>query len=516
MNETRHVWRWGLTLAGLAFLLQFIVIWSVHYPPQVDIPNHMARHYLESRYLFGEELPPYYEIDYRVLPNLGADLVVPFLLRFLEPLAACKLFLSLAAMLYWLGPAWFIWQQGEYQPSALLASLLLLPLNMSGTFFWGFLNYYSGLGLAFLALVHFDFLCRQPNLRFSGLFVHTGLVTLLFFWHLAPLAIYGVLMSCHVLVDVWQRRQDGSPFGKCLLRGVLLMAPMVPALVLFGVYNDAKADLAPSPSHWGGWANKLRRPSGLFRTYNEWIDLTVLGLWMGTLLAFFGYRMCTARKSWLCLGIGALLAAYLIMPFDWGSTSSADTRLLPAIMICALALVGTIRPKRFWLGAGLLAIGLLLRYGAVFLAWHRLDDRLMEEAKGFDHIPPHSRIMPLILAPILSKEVPERHFLSWLAIYNEAFVPTLFQQRDQFTLHIHEETRVFAHQEAGMLWIDEEQTRAHYDFVWLYNPQDRPVRMPTSFTKIFSAGGATLWSVKGENTSAPSAVADPGADINHR
>ena len=37
----------------------------------------MARHYLEARWLSGQELPPFYDIDYRILPNLGGDLTVP-------------------------------------------------------------------------------------------------------------------------------------------------------------------------------------------------------------------------------------------------------------------------------------------------------------------------------------------------------------------------------------------------------------------------------------------------------
>ena len=134
-SEPRHFRRWAAFLIVLAFVFQFLIIWSVRFAPQHDTPNHMARHYLESRYFLGEDLPEYYGIHYRVLPNLGADLIVPFLMMLFDPLTACKLFLSLAVIVYWLGPALFIWQQGDYRSGAIAASLLLLPLNMSSTFF---------------------------------------------------------------------------------------------------------------------------------------------------------------------------------------------------------------------------------------------------------------------------------------------------------------------------------------------------------------------------------------------
>src|SRR5262245_5730125 len=111
-------WCFGLALVLLAWALQVYALWSRNYVPLVDLPNHMARHHLEYVKLSGGDLPPFYEVEYRVLPNLGGDLMVPLLMTVLEPATACKLFLTLSVLLYWLGPALFILQHGGYRPPA--------------------------------------------------------------------------------------------------------------------------------------------------------------------------------------------------------------------------------------------------------------------------------------------------------------------------------------------------------------------------------------------------------------
>jgi hypothetical protein len=496
--ETETIWRWGLALVGLAFLFQFIVILSVHFPPQHDTPNHMARHFLEERYLFGGSLPPFYEIHYRVLPNLGADLVVPLLLRLFEPVTACKIFLCLAAMLYWFGPALFIWQHGDYRPSALLASLLLLPLNLSGTFFWGFLNYYSSIGLAFLAVVHFNSLSRQERPSPLGIVLHGVLVTLVFFWHLAAIAIYGVLIGSQVAVQAWLRYRNHVSLKSCILRALVLVAPMLPALVLYGVYSLDKAGLPPLSSHWRGLQYKLLMPFYLFRTYDALLDVVVTGLWAAIALAFFGWKWWTGERNYLWMGTGVFLAMSLAMPFSWGSTHAADLRLLPPLLVCVLAILGTLPVRHLRLGLGLLAVCLVVRYGGIYVAWHRLDTRLVEMARAFEYIPRGSRIMPVNLLPAdmdRSKEHPEFYFAAWAVPFREAYVPTLFAFRDQQPLHLKQELPAYIHTEGSEVVVEEEPTRSDYDFVWLYNPANRQVRMPDQFKKVFSENAFSLWGV---------------------
>ena len=332
VERPRAMRRWGLGMVVAAFVVQWTVIWSVHFPGQYDALNHLARHYLESQYLCGNPLPPYYEIHYRILPNLGGDMTIPFLMRVWQPLTALKVFLSFAIVLYWLGPAVFILQQGRGRASAFLASLLLLPLNFSPTFLCGFLNYYSGLGLAFLVLAHFIHLNRKPRPGVVELAAHSFLVVLLFFWHLAALVVYGVLAGCYFLSDVASRRQDWKWNG-FLWRLAAFGLPMLPALVLLALYmTTGQSQRASENTFFQEWAERgvvnvlSRKAFGLvlwlFRSYDTAADLIVMGLWGGEFLAFFGSRPFRRPLSWLHLGILALAAAYLIIPCHWRTTDS--------------------------------------------------------------------------------------------------------------------------------------------------------------------------------------------------
>lgn len=501
------VWRWGVVLVLLAWTLQAYALWSRTYVPLVDLPNHMARHYLEYLQLSGRELPASYVIDYRVLPNLGADLTLPPLLFVFDPLTACKVFLTLAVFLYWLGPALFILQCGNYRPGAFVAALLLLPLSFSPQFFWGFLNYYSGVGLAFLALVHFGRLCRLERPHAIELTAHALFVTLLFLWHLAAWGIYGVLMGCRLLVLLVRQYRGDGRLGPCVARAVRLVLPALPGLALMAVYRASQAQAGPA-NDWGGWVRKLVSPLTLFRAYDWRTDAVVVALWGLAAACLFGplvWRRILpslarrANRSSLTLRVGARLEGgapllgflvlgvlYLVIPYQLGSTSDTDTRLLPALLVCALALLGSLPMRRLAPGLGLLAVCLLVRFGAVVYAWDRFAPRLDAHARAFAALEPGGRVLPVVLVPEDSKDYPEKHFLAWAVVSRHIFDPTLFALPDQHTLRITAPRPRCLTVKQGVCEVAETPTRACYDCVWVDNPANRAVRLPPGCDRIFA------------------------------
>ena len=386
-------------LTVLALALPFYAIWSRTYVPLHDLPNHMARHYLEYLKLSGGKLPPSYEIEWRVLPNLGSDCLVPPLFLFFEPLTVCKIFLTACVLLYWLGPSLFIWQQGGRGIGALAASVFWLPWLLSSEFFWGFLNYYSGLGLAFLTLTHYCSLRDRSSVLPRQLVLHTALVTLLFFWHLAPWGIYCVMMGCHTLVRGAEEYLRWRAIGPCLARAMLYALSVIPSVLLLGYYLLNQAGTKGSASvDWGGWSRKARMALDLFGDYNAKASATVLALWGIALSSTFGSLFSKKfRRSWLHLAIAVLVVLYLVLPFQLGHGAHIDSRILPAILVAVLASLGTltIRVQRWPLV--LMAICLVVRTGAVVHAWNQLSARLNSHAKAFAMIEGRTRVMPVTL-----------------------------------------------------------------------------------------------------------------------
>lgn len=493
----------SLLLIGLTAALVLFALWSRPHLPLGDLSNHAARHYLESLWLVGEDLPPFYEIHWRLVPNLGGDLVIPLLMRLLPPETAVTLAVTLAVLAFWLGAAWFLHEQGGGRPGAVLAALLVLPWLFNSQLFWGFFNYYSGLGLTFAALAHFTRLMRRDRPTVLGLLLHTLLVSLLFLWHLAVWGNYGVVMGCILLAHCWDRLREVGGWGVCLRRAVVLALPSVPSLVLFGLYVLANRD-QPESGHvrWGTWERKLIVGLSMFRGYDWWADVALLLLSLAAVVACFAFgRGRQERGGGLLLAMAGLILAYVVLPFQLGSTSDTDSRLLPALLVCAIGWLGGWPIRRFRLALGLLALGIVLRYGSVILAWNQMRDRLDDASASFASLEPGSRVVPVVLVPEISKNWPEGHYVCWSVVHQRTFVPILFSAADQQPLVIREPYRSRSEEYLRLVGPEArlpavQSLREDYDFVWVFNPFEKALPMPESFQRVYQSGAVSVWRIR--------------------
>jgi hypothetical protein len=454
-------------------------------------------------WLRGIEIPSGYRVDYRLLPNLGGDLVIPLLMMVFSPSAAGKLFLMLAAFVFWLGSAIYIRQVAKPGAGTCPASLLLLPLVIGGAFYWGNLNYYSGIGLAFLALAHQDWMIRRKTASPLHLLLHAACVSLLFLWHLADWTIYGVLAGCRLAVELThtsrgsEAENDPSRVGTIRIAGVA--ATVLPSLVLLYLYKANPAEGSAVDFNlqaqvlWNDLPRKAIYILGVFRSYDWWIDLVVAGLWAAALLAWFrfGRPSTPTRLTTPILGLGLLLIFYIFIPYELGTTSAADTRLIPAILVCTLAVVAGMPIRRPLAGACLLASCLIVRHVEIYQAWSRLGNRLDRYAEAFRFISPGSRILPInIPSHVSSKEQPEHHFHCWAVIEKNVFDPLLFAHAGQFVLR-----RSFP--ESYPMKIDLSNCNSNelsrsYDYLWIMNLESQAMSLPPGLDPIYIQGSLTL------------------------
>lgn len=492
---------WAAALVALAFSLQIGTLAALPYVPLVDLPNHMARHVLEADWLAGRPLPPFYRIHWRVLPNLGADLVIPLLLQVLSPLAACKVFLSLAAMVNWLGPALYIVRTNEGREGAWLAALLFLPLTFSCHFFLGFFNFYSGFGLAFLVLLHFLRLRSRARVRAWEWALHALLVALLFLWHLSDWGLYGILAASHLLVDLVRQRRSGARLG-ALGRQVLGLALVcLPSLILLFVYARVGSAGAGGETHWGTVARKLKMPLSLYHGYDGVTDVLSLVAWGAAAAMLF--KAARSGRRWVphAVALATLVPLYLIIPFQLGGTSDTDTRVLPAITVCALAAAGSLSPRRVGPGLALLAACLSIRDAGIYRGMRERSDMLAAQAGAFELMPPNSRVLPLVAIPALTKKNAELHFACWAVVLRRAFVPTIFAFHDQQPLEVVGPNipgpAAFPVIRGPDGWVlDEAAVRRDYDFVWKYDENHIRIELPASFEEVFAGGGVRLFRVR--------------------
>jgi hypothetical protein len=239
-------------------------------------------------------------------------------------------------------------------------------------------------------------------------------------------------------------------------------------------------------------------PLRLFLAYDWNMDLLAAGLWILAIGTAFDFRYIQRafRWDWIRLGLGALAGLYLLIPFQLGTTTDADSRLLPALLVCALAVVISLPVRRPALGAALLAVCLGVRFGSIVSNWDRLSERLDSASRSLAVFEPGSRVMPVILIPTNSKEYPEQHFVSWAVISRDIFVPTMLAYRGQQPLAVTIPCGLYLRELPDSCAVDEKQVRQCYDYLWVYNPKGKRLRLPNSFERVFSDDSLTVWRVR--------------------
>ena len=89
-------------------------------------------------------------------------------------------------------------------------------------------------------------------------------------------------------------------------------------------------------------------PFSLFRAYDVKADLIVCLLWITVVLVCFtGLLQRHIPPIRIALALTALVGMYLVLPYGLGGTMDADGRILPAILVCALAWLGQATVRHF-------------------------------------------------------------------------------------------------------------------------------------------------------------------------
>ncbi len=475
-----------------AAVLMLIVMHDT--PPIIDWPNHMARHYLESLWLSGKPLPPFYEIHYRLMPNLGSDLIVPELLLVFDTITASKIFLVLAVFLYWSGPTAFILQYGERSPSAWAVCTLIMPWLLAGTFFWGFMNYYSGVGLAFLAAANHVRIARLERAPVWQLILHSALLVLLYLWHLTSIGIYLVLAGCFMLEGFF--KAGVLAWARTLRVNLPFVVAMLPALaVMIFVMMQPKLNALSGGVVWSTPLRKLVLAFGYFGAYDLWTDVPLIAAWGLALLLLF--RLAARRPiviDYAGLAAVAFAVLYVALPVELGTTSGADIRMLPPLFFTAAALLANLPLARSAIiGVGLMTVLALTRHGVIHTTWTAMEGDAKAIRAHFAQAKPRSKVLVLTLDRA-SKNNFQSHLIGWAVPASDAYVSSLFSYAGQQPLTLLRETSEATVSDSdGKLVMDAAAVAAGFDYVWLFNPQTPDLVLPAGWTFVLGEGAGKLY-----------------------
>lgn len=223
-DQTRFLKPWCVGAATVFAILVAIVPLLLHfYLPLVDLPNHIARHYIAANP--GTALDAYYSYTFAMKGNSAGDLLwlavgqhitdVYTFSKLLMALYATNLLLSAAVLARVLYGRWSIWP---------LATLLIV---FNAPFFWGFQNFVITVPLALYALaawIHFE--GARPWLR-AVLFIPVAF----FIYQLHILGFIVLLVSAFGR-EVHRVFEAGRNWVQHLVRHCISALPFLPPLGL--------------------------------------------------------------------------------------------------------------------------------------------------------------------------------------------------------------------------------------------------------------------------------------------
>src|SRR5216683_1319595 len=191
-------------LFAIFFIVAAVPILVVETVPLFDYPNHLARMHILAQDGRSAIIGRFYTAEWRPIPNLAMDLVVPLLSRVMPLALAGKSFL-LAIFLLIAGGTAALHRVlfGRWSAWSLLAFLLLYNRIL----LWGFVNFLFGVGLLLFALT--SWIGLRERAMWQRLAIATGFACALYLAHLFAFAVYALVVPGYELARLHrQRRRD--------------------------------------------------------------------------------------------------------------------------------------------------------------------------------------------------------------------------------------------------------------------------------------------------------------------
>jgi hypothetical protein len=418
--------RWAVLALYLALTgIALYPVLSVAVPPLVDYPNHLARMHVLANWASDPALQQNYVVNWRLLPNMAEDLIVPLLARFMPLYAAGKVFVVLT-LLSLLGGTIALRKVvvGRVGFWPVLTFLVLY----NEALFWGFLNYLFTAGLAMAAFAGWIAMRARP--AFLRIAVFATVAVALYVGHLFGLLIYALLVAGY---ELWRLRARPAPvrrqLGDWAVAGAQFLVPA--AHFLIWVARNASTDGARTA--FGTIADRFdvfAAPVNVgLQAVDEAALLFLIGVWLLFLLSA-GVRLAPPLRLPVLIVAVVTLAMPVYLSGVWGTHVR-----LPVVLACLLIAGAEVtrpawRAEPFVAAAALFLI--VIRTGAIAGEWRGVDRDIAELRQAMAAMAPGARLLPVRDdADIQAQRSPFYarqfwHMASLAVIERSVFLPTEF------------------------------------------------------------------------------------------
>ena len=425
----------SLPVAATAFffalLLSIAPLGFVTHPPLLDYPFHIARAYILNAWSESPSLQDWYDIQSFIIPNMGMDLGLLLLGKFLPIEIAGRVFIILIFALT-LSGCMFLY-------TSLYKHISLWPLASSfflfnGILLLGFVNYLFGIGVLLWAVGIWLRLGDQNHV--SRLVFGTVVSSTLFFAHLVTLGLYAIVVAAYEIQrSLITYRSSKKAAAADLAVGASIFVVPLALFLLSSTAGEARTEIAYiQPYIW----SKLRAFGSLLSGYQLVDGLQIILLTSFLLIGVLHGTFQIARPMFLALAM--LLATYFLVPAQALSAALIDYRLPIAIAFLTIGSTKFALRNRTWYRAAVVGMAGFLALRAIVLSytWAQDDEVITEYREALSRMAPNSILFVASgetsfkdTVQALGKKTPVNHLGSLATIEHGVFVPAIYAHPSQ-------------------------------------------------------------------------------------
>lgn len=493
-------WLWLALILGSAVPLLYPPI-----PPLVDLLGHMGRYRVELDLGSSPSLQRYYDFHWAPIGNLGVDLLVLPLGRWIGLEAAVKLIVLAIPPLTVAG---FLWVAREVHHRLPPTALFAIPFAYSHPFMFGFANFALSMALAFLAFGLWLRLARLGRLRLRAmLFVPISVVV--FFAHTFGWGTLGLLCFS---AEAVRQHDRGIGWFQAAVRAALHASVMaLPIVIMLAWRRETHGGMTAG---WFEFSLKLNWLISALRDRWHWFDVAALVVVLVVIVEARRRKELTFSRN-LAFSALVLVSAFLVMPWTVFGSAYADMRLIPyalAVAILAIRFRDRTNPRvAGWFAVTGLAFVLVRLAGTTASLAIASNDQQAKLA-ALDRVPIGARVASVAGVPCggwpLTRDT---HLGGMVIVRRQGFSNDqwLIEGANLLTLKYREAGKFAADPSQIVrpvgcnirsVWSIDDALRSvprdRFDFVWVIDPPPFDTRLTAGMEPVWRGPGSILYRVQ--------------------
>lgn len=419
---------WAAVL--LACIIPALPLLVTEIPPITDYPNHLARMLFLGTRTNDPAMSAMLAPSWTLLPNLGTDAVLPWIMRAVPVHIAGRGMLAIILILPVLGALALNQATFGRGPSSNRAWPLGAALvTCHALFLLGFLNFNLGVGLAMLAAaIWFQWRETHPAATMAAAIIAA---CILFFCHLLAVAFFLLLIGA---CEIERCCTDRAVIRRGSLLALVALAPAA-------LYMSTALHQAGGPTLWASLEVKAAFALYPVLNYSPWLDAATAAFIAAVVIAGIATRRLAIPIRWRVILL-TLLLLFAIAPVSGKGLAYIDARFS---VLLAFATFAGMRPtnlptRLFPALATAAALILIARTALVGTLWHVYGTEVADIRAVIVPVQPGTRVLPVWgdmkppgLSPRLLADttIADWHIPALVMLDRRAFWPYLFASSGQ-------------------------------------------------------------------------------------